>query len=523
MIPRETLIVLLLMAIAILGAVLVSYATPFGVGTSPDSVAYIGAAQNLRSGQGLTVPLGGFDSQPLTQFPPLYPLLLAISSLIGAEAYATARILSALLFGANVLLVGWILHRLAPQSAWAAVFASLGMLLVPVMLEIHVMAWSEPLFILLGLSALYALAVYLETASLLAFITAIGLTAAAFLTRYAGVVYLATGLLGILFLGSGKPNRRIRSAVVFGLAGALPVVCYLAYNQLVAGSATNREIAFHPVTRSQLWQGLTTFTGWLGIPNSLPAWLHGLIVLIGILLFGAALFLAVKAKNRSQETRPGAQSLPVMIQLLVLFVLMYGGFLLLSISFLDANTPLDNRILSPVYASLLIIGVYAATRLTAANPHKPLIRWSLVALAGLLVVNWLRLSLPTLSLMHNQGIGFSTPAWQDSALLDQLKALPTDVMIYSNAPDAVYLLAGRPAARLPRIFELSSQQENTAYPEEMQAVGAQMIAGQAVIAFFTSQGRQSNPSQEDLLAALDLEISQQFADGLIFTTRPTQP
>lgn len=522
MVARQNRILLLIGLLALLGLVMILIATPFGIGTSPDSVAYIGTAQNLRSGQGLTVPLGGMENQPLTQFPPFYPLLLGILSLFGPEAYSTARLLAALLFAGNILLVGWILYRLVPESGWAAAIGSLGLLLAPVMLEIHWMAWSEPIFIMLGFSALFLLARYLETGSRGPLVAAALLGGLALLTRYAGVVFLGTGLLGILLLSDRKLNHRILPAGLFTLIVAAPLLLNLIYNQLAVGSATNRVISFHPVTRSQLWQGLTTLTGWLGLPASLPTGVHVLAVILGVLLMGAALYWLTRTPR--PRNQPGLViGLPVLIHLLALFALLYGGFLLISVSFIDANTPLDNRILSPLFISVWILVVYTGARLFAENNARPLLRWSLIGLLLLVTFNWTRLSLPTLLTARSQGIGLSSPSWQNSPTLTHLASLPENVLIYSNAPDAVYLLTGRPAARLPRRFELSSQQENADFVAQMGAIGSQMVAGEALIAFFTNQGRQSNPSREDLYTVLELEIRLQFEDGLIFSVQNSQP
>lgn len=509
------MVLLLLAAIAILGMLVVWYATPFGVGTSPDSVAYIGVAQNLHTGQGLTVPLGDRVNQPLTQFPPFYPLVLAAFTLVNAPAYSAARLLTDLLFAANILMVGWMLYRLAPHAGWAAVLASLGMLVAPAMLEIHVMAWSEPLFILLGFSGLFVLADHLEKPQRGRLAGAALLCGLAILTRYAGVVFLAAGLLGIVLFAQADSRRKVSSALLFTLIGALPLIANLAYNQLATGSATNRGLAFHPITRSQLWQGLTTISGWIGLPANLPTWLHLLVLVAAAILVGWIFIIVIRRREK-----PAAR-LPAFIQVLLLFVLLYGGFLLLSISFVDANTPLDNRILSPMFVGLLILVVYAAAQLSIQGNN--VLRWSLSIIVGLLLINWVRLSLPNLQQFHHQGIGFSTPEWQTSPLIADLKLLPGDTRVYSNAPDAVYLLAGRPAVRLPRPFELSSQQENAAFAEEMQTIGAELASGEALIVFFTTQGRRTNPSQEDLIAYLDLQVQDQFDDGIVYTLEKTTP
>ena len=50
------------------------FATSRGIGLSPDSISYISAGRSLASGGGLRV----WHGAPLTDWPPLYPALLAL-------------------------------------------------------------------------------------------------------------------------------------------------------------------------------------------------------------------------------------------------------------------------------------------------------------------------------------------------------------------------------------------------------------------------------------------------------------
>ena len=126
-------------------------------------------------------------------------------------------------------------------------------------------------------------------------------------------------------------------------------------------------------------------------------------------------------------------------------------------------------------------------------------------------------SFPFLRTSRAIGIGFSSPVWENSALLQEIRDLPVDVAIHSNVPEAIYLHTGRPALRLPRVYERSAAQSNPEFESELLALEAKMAAGQAVIAFFNQPGRIDNPSLDELEAILDLEIQAQAADGWIYT------
>src|SRR5262245_36042527 len=84
----------ILFAFAFSGAVLILAATArYGAGLTPDSGCYVSVARNLAAGRGL-VPHSG---SPFVEWPPLYPLLLALPALGGIEPIAAARVLNAVL------------------------------------------------------------------------------------------------------------------------------------------------------------------------------------------------------------------------------------------------------------------------------------------------------------------------------------------------------------------------------------------------------------------------------------------
>ncbi len=83
-------------AAAIFATIIAILATgPFGVGISPDSVAYISAARNLL----IDGTLRTFDSEPLVSWPPAFPALIAVPGLIEVDARKAARFTNAIILG----------------------------------------------------------------------------------------------------------------------------------------------------------------------------------------------------------------------------------------------------------------------------------------------------------------------------------------------------------------------------------------------------------------------------------------
>jgi len=513
---RSLIALAIIIFLSFLGGLAIYLITPFGIGTSPDSVVYIGVANNFAAGRGLTTNTAPGRYEPLTQYPPFYPFVLAVGGSFFGEPYQAAQALAGLVFGFNIFLVGAVLLRLIQWSVWPAVFGAAIMLLAPPMLGIHVMAWSEPIFILLCLLSFIVLSGSIQRQKFGWLIVSAVLASLALFTRYAGVALVTAGLIGIFSFSRGRWPRRLVEALTFGSISVMPLLALLTYNQQAAGSATNRIFAFHPVTRAQLWQGLTTLSSWVGLPVSLPTYVH--LIVVGF-IFVVSLVFALDLLRFGLSTSGAYQlgnSPPHFIVLLALFTGIYSAFVVLSISFLDANTPLDDRILSPIYVTFLILVIYLVSRYI--HSRKPAV-WRLIpgSMVLILLVVYGASSFPFLRTSRASGIGFSSPVWENSALLQEIRGLPVDVAIHSNVPEAIYLHTGRPATRLPRVYERSAAQSNPEFELELLAIEAKMATEKAVIAFFNQPGRIENPSLEDIEAILDLEIQTQAADGWIYT------
>jgi hypothetical protein len=127
-----------------LGAGLLLYSTPQGLGLNDDSIAYIAGARGMLSGQGYR-ELWIVSAGPVTHFPPGFPGALALTGLLtGLDPLRGARILNGLLFGANIFLAGWLAWRMT-QSPWLGVLTAALFLLTPSLLRVHANAMSEPL------------------------------------------------------------------------------------------------------------------------------------------------------------------------------------------------------------------------------------------------------------------------------------------------------------------------------------------------------------------------------------------
>src|SRR5439155_11054769 len=122
--------------------------TRWGIGTYPDSVVYIGVARSIFEGSGVRFFNDASQFVPITQYPPLYPSVMAAFGIMGLDPLTGSRWISALLFAGNAILVAHMVYHetLSRGASLTAAFFSLSSF---PMVYIHSMALSEPMFIFL--------------------------------------------------------------------------------------------------------------------------------------------------------------------------------------------------------------------------------------------------------------------------------------------------------------------------------------------------------------------------------------
>jgi 4-amino-4-deoxy-L-arabinose transferase-like glycosyltransferase len=523
--------------VAVLAAALLARVTRGGIGVDADSAVSIGAARNLLAGRGLSVPAGGAEFRPLVHFPPLHPLALCAGNVVGLEPLETARWISVLALPGNLLLLGLLIGRHTSGSFWPALLGVSWFALSPLLIRMHSFAMSEPPYLFLQFASLFLLSesfrgdrvMHRQRALLLASAAAAAL---AVLTRYVGVAGVITGIAALLLPSSDRPwRRRLRDVVLFAAIALLPLTLWVARNRYVAGTATNRELALHPVSASQLRNAVDVMTLWL-FTARVP-W-RGRAM--GLAVAGAALVAAgIASRRRTAQMRNGSpeSSSPAQrgseacaahrfAMLLVLFCIVYVMTVVVSISLFDAATPLDGRMLSPVlFAALLLapILLHALTRAPgvwgrAGAAVGVLAALVLAALVGRGIDAWRMIA-------RTDGQGYTSRPWRESALVGYVRALPSQRPVYSNAPDALFFLTGRNCYWLPRKWQTWSLKPNPDFEAEVAAAVARLRAGRGVIAFFdTMRQRTYLPRAEELPRLFPVQQAAVFDDGTAHTSTP---
>lgn len=497
-----------------LGLAMSLFATRQGIGTSPDSVAYLGAARNVLAGRGLSLPFGDLVDSPLIQYPPLYPLTLAGAASIGGDVLEWARLVAALLFGANIIIVALLTAEEVPQARWLPIAAGVGFMFSPASARLHMMAWSEPLFLVCVGLGLWAVFRSRTTSTWWPLILAGLLFGGASLTRYAGLACTLTGCVALISDTNRSWRERLVRAGVLGGIAVAPITIWLVRNRWLFGDATGRMISFHPAGAADIWLALNTVADWLLIPQNWPRRPEMALLLIA----GFAILFGVTRWRRRQEQEMSRAYIAYptgMRQLLLLFVFCYGAFLLVSLSFVDANTQLDSRILSPILMAMIPVVASYAHQLLLGFDRVPVVNRAVGVFPALYLLLMAANTLGVVQTSSVEGIGFNQRRWRESALIARAAALPEDSVIYSNAPEPLYLLAGRRSVRLPKAYERVAERVNPEYQAEMRAMQASLASANGRVVYFHLASSSSTATLDELGQLVPLAIEFENDDGSI--------
>lgn len=131
--------------------------TPYNIATSPDSIAYLDAAQHINAGDGLvsTNYVYGAEQKlvPFTVWPPLYPAVLSLSpSIENAPLFAAVQV-AMIILSLNGVLMFFILRKIIGDLLSLMAVAVFMISSANVIVTNY--AWSEPLTILMLLFSIH--------------------------------------------------------------------------------------------------------------------------------------------------------------------------------------------------------------------------------------------------------------------------------------------------------------------------------------------------------------------------------
>jgi hypothetical protein len=235
-----------------------------------------------------------------------------------------------------------------------------------------------------------------------------------------------------------------------------------------------------------------------------------LLAVCGLLFYG---FSNILKDHRGRSNLQINVAMPLTI---VLFSLTYILALILSISFIDAHTPIDGRTLSPVYVCGAIFVVSTAWNSKPLRRKRLLWRSFHAMLSVVISVNFVMVIFSAIQ-MHNEGLGFTNRTWRNSQTIAYVSSLPSEARIYSNGPDAILYLNSREVQSIPRKASTISLASNPHFENEVVEMRNDLMQNGALIIYFDNiTWRWYLPNKAELEDDYGFQALLQLQDGTIY-------
>ncbi len=495
---------LLIATISLVAAAAVLFATgPRGPGLTIDSTSYLLAADSY--GRDIS------DVGPVLNgvFPPGYSAAIAIVGLVVDDLGRAAVLVNVASLVVALGLIGLQVWRSGRghdtgtkpplRAAVAAVVTVATVASSTAVLRWSGAAMSELLTLALVLGAIHLAVRGAETGGTRRWVL-VGLVAgSAGLVRLVALGSAFGVAVGVGLLVSGSVRRRIVAAATVAIVAV--ITSTLGVPLLRGSTESRRDLAWHPLTRAELSEGLDTIAGY-----TLPASIGRPWSQIGavVVLAAFALFVVLVARRVASTRR-----VPPACLLATTVAVGHLATVLGSMLIIDDLTPLDDRILLPL-VPLVALAVGAAV---AAEP--PVVPVRLAAALALVVVVGQFGRLDTwMSGMRSSGMGYAHSLFDGSETASVVRALPQDTEVWTNDVSFLYLRADRRAAQLPSDTDNYTGRRAADYDEQMDALSRRLDAG-AVIVYADYFDFTTLPDIDELRRSMGPLAVEQLSDGAV--------
>lgn len=466
--PSHKVIVLTYSLLGFLYIAVLANLQPLGV--SPDSTSYLVIAANFSKGLGLTSDIGTVELAYVTHWPPFYSMVLGIFSLLfNHDTLHAAIYLNALLLAISIIISNAILFQFTDKKKQIHGF---NIFLLTGLSYIYIMVWSETLFISMVVLIAHWMLKYLDTNKKIYLLFTSVLLGLSIVTRYAGLGI--AGSIFMFFLLTFKKRKFLDTLMILlSLSVGMIIIlgAWFVYIALHKAPSEVRPIQFHFLTPEHIQFFLYTIVKWI---FPLFQARYGLIVVVLVfVVFGFA--FSYKHVIYNDKT---------------LFLLLTGigyiGFVVFSILFFDHITPLDPRILSPVFPVFLLL-FFAIIAKGIAVDKGIYIQYALKTISIVLILSQI-IYLSTSSVaFYRYGLEYTSKIWQASATSRAVREHFMDKTIYTNGADVLKFATGKGSYYLPPKLDPVSTQLKEDYPAQAKALMGS-IGKDTVIVYFNELG-----------------------------------
>ncbi len=457
----------------------------YGVGLFPDSVCYISAARNLLFGDGYLMQQGLI---PMASWPPLFSTILALFGLIGIDPLNGARLVNTIAFGLIVFASGQ-LFRQYLKSNMLIILGTVAILFSPPLFNISVIARAEPLFIFLVIMFMIHLTNFIseQRKSSLFFLSLFAMFAC--LQRYMGITLIISGIISLLFICPGKNfAQKVKQMLVFAAISGIPIVLWLIRNFILTRTFTGGHIPAMNSLVKNIYDAFNIIMRWFWPGGILP-------FLLVIVTFLFAYFKVIK-NNR----------VPRRIISVGVFMVVYFLSLIVYASILKLDD-ISDRLLSPLVVFLLL---FIFIGLDKISKHKVKSRLCIFIFILWLIYPTVRIFRHVSEYRHFGAGGYNTSVYHKSPLIQRLHHRPLRGYIFSNEPNALYILCGINNGGI----SLNRSKKITDYPAFLDPKNKNYLVWIDINKEDGRYGYLYEPKELTLL--LKMDNLEQFSDGAIY-------
>ena len=105
---------------------------------------------------------------------------------------------------------------------------------------------------------------------------------------------------------------------------------------------------------------------------------------------------------------------------------------------------------------------------------------------------------------------------QDAVQCQFYGRLDRRVVIYSNAPDAIWLITGRDARMIPKKELFIDLKPNPNFQRDMNKMAEALRSGHAVLVYFDGVSRPYLPPEEEILSSIPLKATKRAKEGRVY-------
>jgi hypothetical protein len=439
----------------------------------------------------------------------LYPALLAfVSRIFGTDPLVIASIVNALIFGFIVYLAGTVLFRHLSSSPILAIQGTLAFLFAIPLFSIAVIAYTEPLFILLVLLSFISLGTYLSKVSITSLVLLSLSVSLALLTRYVGIILLPWVALFIFFFNHEALKKRIAHLALFTFIASLPMVIWLIRNYVVThslfGPRTWPVFSFSQI----LSFGSKNILDWY-VPAAITRHLWILLLVCAVLVF--LIGFSFKGSWQGLKVKPTHDNPTIIFSIACgSLIILYAGFVVISAR-INYVSVFEGRIWSPIFVPLTFL-IFLFARVAGQQFGKFLNGRTVNSiLIGAIAVCLIYPVVSTASYAANlvaYGDGIGGAGWMNSETIQYIRNYPSECTYYSNGPDVIYFLVHVNAKWVPSrggvMVDISSQKD--IWPQETRAC----------LVWFDNINRTTLFRPDELLPITNLEQVIKLGDGVIY-------